>query len=84
MDFSLSYSFWISIVSNSDLKSYPEKWHNQNHHIVIKVPPLGVTFIKGKELNIDTIEIDSNNKVSIGGKSKKGRKVSSKAKTKEL
>ena len=78
--------YWGSnqTMKNSDLKSYPEKWHNQNHHIVIKVPPLGVTFIKGKELNIDTIEIDSNNKVSIGGKSKKGRKVSSKAKTKEL
>ena len=78
--------YWGSnqTMKNSDLKSYPEKWHNQNHHIVIKVPPLGVTFIKGKELNIDTIEIDSNDKVSIGGKSKKGRKVSSKAKTKEL
>ena len=69
-------------MKNSELTSYPYKWHNKNHHIVIKVPPLGVTFIKGKELNIDTIQIDSNDKVSIGGK--RSRKVSSKAKTKEL
>ena len=27
------------------------KWHNQKLSINIKVPPLGVTFIKGKELN---------------------------------
>ena len=68
-------------MKNSDLKSYPENWHNQKYHIQIKVPPLGVTFIKGKELSIDTMEIDSENKVHIGGR---GKKVNSKTKTKKL
>ena len=78
--------YWGSnqTMKNSDLKSYPENWHNQKHHIQIKVPPLGVTFIKGKELSIDTIEINSENKVRIGGRGKKSKKVNSKAKTKKL
>ena len=75
--------YWGSnqTMKNSDLISYPENWHNQKHHIQIKVPPLGVTFIKGKELSIDTMEIDSENKVHIGGR---GKKVNSKPKTKKL
>ena len=71
-------------MKNSVLKSNPESWHNQKHHIQIKVPPLGVTFIKGKELSIETIEIDSENKVNIGGRGKQRKKVNSKTKTKKL
>ena len=69
--------YWGSnqTMKNSDLISYPENWHNQKHHIQIKVPPLGVTFIKGKELSIDTVEIDSENKVHIGGRCKKIKKI---------
>ena len=78
--------YWGSnqTMKNSDLISYPENWHNQKHHIQIKVPPLGVTFIKGKELSIDTVEIDSENKVHIGGRGKKSKKINSKTKTKKL
>ena len=71
-------------MENSELTSYPEKWHNKDNHIRIKVPPLGATFIKGKELKIDTIQIDPNSKVSIGGKDKKVNKVNPKTKTQKL
>ena len=78
--------YWGSnqTMKNSELTSYPEKWHNKDNHIRIKVPPLGAVFIKGKELKIDTIQIDSNSKVSIGGKDKKVNKVNSKTKTQKL
>ena len=78
--------YWGSnqTMKNSQLISYPDKWHNQNHHIKIKVPPLGVTFIKGKELKIDTIQINPNKNISIGGKDKKSIKVNSKTKTQKL
>ena len=78
--------YWGSnqTMENSELTSYPEKWHNKDNHIRIKVPPLGATFIKGKELKIDTIQIDPNSKVSIGGKDKKVNKVNPKTKTQKL
>ena len=78
--------YWGSnqTMKNSELTSYPEKWHNKDNHIRIKVPPLGAVFIKGKELKIDTIQLDSNSKVSIGGKDKKVNKVNSKTKTQKL
>ena len=76
--------YWGSnqTMKNSELTSYPEKWHNQNKHIIIKVPPLGVTFIKGKQLKIDTIQTNLNNKVSIGGKG--NNILNSKTKTQKL
>ena len=78
--------YWGSnqTMESSELTSYPEKWHNKDNHIRIKVPPLGATFIKGKELKIDTIQIDPNSKVSIGGKDKKVNKVNPKTKTQKL
>ena len=78
--------YWGSnqTMKNAELISNDEKWHNQNYHIRIKVPPLGATFIKGKQLNIDTIELDSDCKVSIGGKNKKYSKVNSKTKIQKL
>ena len=78
--------YWGSnqTMESSELTSYPEKWHNKDNHIRIKVPPLGATFIKGKELKIDTIQIDPNSKVSIGGKDKNVNKVNPKTKTQKL
>ncbi len=78
--------YWGSnqTMKNAELISNDEKWHNQNYHIRIKVPPLGATFIKGKQLNIDTIELDPDYKVSIGGKNKKYSKVNSKTKIQKL
>ena len=78
--------YWGSnqTMESTELTSYPEKWHNKDNHIRIKVPPLGATFIKGKELKIDTIQIDPNSKVSIGGKDKKVNKVNPKTKTQKL
>ena len=43
---------------------------------------MGVTFIKGKNITLSTVEIDENNKVLIGGKGKKIKM--DKVKTKEL
>ena len=36
-------------MNGAELFSINEKWHNKDHNIKIKVPPLGVTFIKLKE-----------------------------------
>ena len=43
--------YWGSnqTMESSELTSYPEKWHNKDNHIRIKVPPLGATFIKMKK-----------------------------------
>ena len=86
IDYTDNEKYWGSnqTMENSELTSYPEKWHNKDNHIRIKVPPLGATFIKGKELKIDTIQIDPNSKVSIGGKDKKVNKVNPKTKTQKL
>lgn len=65
--------YWGSgqTMENSELVAINEKWHNKNYHINIKVPPLGVTFIKGKEILIDEYYISDDKKVFIGGKDKK-------------
>ena len=78
--------YWGSnqTMKKDTLHAIDEKWHNKPYHIRIKVPPLGATFIKGKELKIDTIQIDPNSKVSIGGKDKKVNKVNPKTKTQKL
>ena len=43
--------YWGSnqTMNGAELFSINEKWHNKDHNITIKVPPLGVTFIKLKE-----------------------------------
>lgn len=54
-------------MKDSELFSINSKWHNKEHHIKIKVPPLGATFIKGKNLKRLKYEIDKSKKVLIGG-----------------
>ncbi|MGL4912558.1 MAG: 1,4-alpha-glucan branching protein GlgB [Romboutsia sp.] len=68
-----SYGGSGQTMSGSQLFSHKEKWHNKDYHIKIKVPPLGVTFIKGKIdiEKINKIEIEKTEKIFIGGKSKK-------------
>ncbi|MGL6106015.1 1,4-alpha-glucan branching protein GlgB [Romboutsia sp.] len=63
---------------DSELIAKNEKWHNKDYHIIIKVPPLGATFIKGKNIVFDTVELNKDSKVLIGGNSKviKSDKVS--------
>jgi 1,4-alpha-glucan branching enzyme len=58
-------------MDGAELFAKHEKWHNKDYHITIKVPPLGVTFIKGKNININKFEVDKDKKVLIGGKNKK-------------
>ncbi|MEG0842890.1 MAG: 1,4-alpha-glucan branching protein GlgB [Romboutsia sp.] len=41
------------------LHAVDERWHNKDFHIKIKVPPLGATFIKGKNLIYKKIYIKS-------------------------
>ena len=76
--------YWGSgqTMANDELVAECGKWHNKDYHIKIKVPPMGVTFIKGKNITLSTVEIDENNKVLIGGKGKKIKM--DKVKTKEL
>jgi 1,4-alpha-glucan branching enzyme len=69
-------------MENQEISAECGKWHNKDYHIKVKVPPMGVTFIKGKNITLSTVEIDENNKVLIGGKSKKIKM--DKVKTKEL
>ena len=40
--------YWGSdqTMKHSQIEAVKEKWHNQQYHIQIKVPPLGATFIK--------------------------------------
>ena len=35
-------------MTDAELVSVDENWHNKPYHITIKVPPLGATFIKLK------------------------------------
>ncbi len=58
-------------MDGAELFAKHEKWHNKDYHITIKVPPLGATFIKGKNININKFEVDKDKKVLIGGKNKK-------------
>jgi 1,4-alpha-glucan branching enzyme len=58
-------------MDRAELFAKHEKWHNKDYHITIKVPPLGATFIKGKNININKFEVDKDKKVLIGGKNKK-------------
>ena len=58
-------------MDGAELFAKYEKWHNKDYHITIKVPPLGVTLIKGKNININKFEVDKDKKVLIGGKNKK-------------
>ena len=58
-------------MDGAELFAKHEKWHNKDYHITIKVPPLGVTLIKGKNININKFEVDKDKKVLIGGKNKK-------------
>ncbi len=65
--------YWGSGNSMNDreMVAVDEKWHNKDYHIRIKVPPMGVTFIKGKDIKMNTVDIDEKSKVSIGGKNKR-------------
>lgn len=56
-------------MKNAELVAQKEKWHNKEYHIKIKVPPLGATFIKGKNNleKINKIEIKKTEKILIGG-----------------
>jgi len=45
-------------MNDSKLYSQRQKWHNKDYSITIKVPPLGVTFIKGIGINEDTMKDD--------------------------
>jgi len=58
-------------MDGAELFAKHEKWHNKDYQITIKVPPLGATFIKGKNININKFEVDKDKKVLIGGKNKK-------------
>ncbi|HSQ88352.1 1,4-alpha-glucan branching protein GlgB [Romboutsia sp.] len=58
-------------MDDSELFAKYEKWHNKDYHITIKVPPLGATFIKGKNININKFEIHKEEKILIGGKNEK-------------
>ena len=44
--------YWGSgqTMNDSKLYSQKQKWHNKDYSITIKVPPLGVTFIKGIDI----------------------------------
>lgn len=52
--------YWGSgqIMNESKLYSQKQKWHNKDYSITIKVPPLGVTFIKGIDINEDKMKDD--------------------------
>ncbi|MGL5314184.1 MAG: 1,4-alpha-glucan branching protein GlgB [Peptostreptococcaceae bacterium] len=65
--------YWGSgqTMENNELISKCGKWHNKDYHIKIKVPPMGVTFIKGKNIVFDKVEVDMEHKVLIGGKNKR-------------
>lgn len=39
-------------MKGMDLESENIAWHNKQYSINIKVPPMGATFIKGKNINI--------------------------------
>lgn len=58
-------------MDKAELFSKYEKWNNKDYHITIKVPPLGATFIKGKDININKLEINKEEKILIGGKNEK-------------
>lgn len=58
-------------MEDTELFAKYEKWHNKDYHITIKVPPLGATFIKGKNININKFEIQKDEKILIGGKNEK-------------
>ncbi|MGL5347766.1 MAG: 1,4-alpha-glucan branching protein GlgB [Peptostreptococcaceae bacterium] len=68
-----SEKYWGSgqTMEGNELVAVCEKWHNKDYHIKVKVPPMGVTFIKGKNITLDTVEINKDGKVLIGGKNKK-------------
>ncbi|MCU9808318.1 alpha amylase C-terminal domain-containing protein [Paraclostridium sp. AKS46] len=46
--------YWGSgqTMKGMDLESENIAWHNKQYSINIKVPPMGATFIKGKNINI--------------------------------
>lgn len=65
-------------MEGSNLNSINEKWHNKEHYIKIKVPPLGVSFIKGKDIFLDKLDIDKEDKILIGGKNEKREVINKK------
>ncbi|MEG1310741.1 MAG: 1,4-alpha-glucan branching protein GlgB [Romboutsia sp.] len=74
--------YWGSnqTMKNIELFSSNEKWHNKEYCIKIKVPPLGVSFIKGKDIDMNQLEIEKEDKIFIGGKNerldiKKGEEI---------
>lgn len=58
-------------MEGSELVSVNEKWHNKDYYINIKVPPLGVSFIKGKDILLNKLDIEKEDKILIGGKNEK-------------
>ncbi|MDB8794731.1 1,4-alpha-glucan branching protein GlgB [Romboutsia sp. 1001216sp1] len=62
-------------MKGSELFSINSKWHNKEHHIKIKVPPLGATFIKGKNLKKIKYEMDKGKKILIGGLSQDIKRI---------
>lgn len=66
-------------MEGAKLTSINEKWHNKDHYIKIKVPPLGVSFIKGKDIFLDKLDINKEEKIFIGGKSKKSEIINKKS-----
>lgn len=53
-------------MKDQEIFSINSNWHNKEYHIKIKVPPLGATFIKGKNLRLDRYKVNEDKKVLIG------------------